>query len=42
MRSIEDSVARLQADGDLKLNLDLSVDESKEDKPQDSTQTFNL
>ena len=42
VRSIEDSVARLQADGDLKLNLDLSVDESKEDKPQDSTQTFNL
>ena len=31
VRSIEDSVARLQADGDLKLNLDLSVDESKED-----------
>ena len=42
VRSIEDSVARHQADGDLKLNLDLSVDESKEDKPQDSTQTFNL
>ncbi len=42
VRSIEDSVARLQADGDLKLDLDLSVDEGKEDKPQDSTQTFNL
>ena len=42
VRSIEDSVAKLRADHDLKLDLDLGVDESKEDKPQDSTQTFNL
>lgn len=42
VRSIEDSVANLQADHDFKLDLDLSVDENKEDLPQDSTQTFNL
>ena len=42
VRSIEDSVANLQADHDFKLDLDLSVDEGKEDLPQDSTQTFNL
>ena len=42
VRSIEDTVSRLQADNDIKLDLDLSVDEKKEDKPQDSTQTFNL
>ena len=42
VRSIENTVSRLQADGDLKLNLDLSVGEKKEDRPQDSTQTFNL
>ena len=42
VRSIEDSVANLQADHDFKLDLDLSVEEGKEDLPQDSTQTFNL
>ena len=42
VRSIEDSVANLQADHDFKMDLDLSVEEGKEDLPQDSTQTFNL
>ena len=42
VRSIEDSVANLPADNELKLDLDLSIDGSREDKPQDSTQTFNL
>ena len=42
VRSIEDTVSRLQADNNVKLDLDLNVDKKKEDKPQDSTQTFNL
>ena len=42
VRSIEDSVANLRADSEIKLDLDLSIDEGGEDKPQDSTQTFNL
>lgn len=40
VRSIEDTVARLQADKSPKLELNLG--EKKADKPLDSTQTFNL
>ena len=41
VRSIEDSVSRFRGDGDVKMNLDLSVGEKKEDR-KNSTQTFNL
>lgn len=41
VRSIEDSVSRIQDDGDVKMDLDLSFGE-EEARPQDSTQTFNL
>ena len=42
VRSIEDSVSRLQNDAEVKMDLDLSIDEDQEDRPSDSTQTFNL
>ncbi|MBR0354832.1 MAG: DivIVA domain-containing protein [Oscillospiraceae bacterium] len=42
VRSIEDSVSRLHADSDAKMELDLDFGADKESKPFDSTQTFNL
>ena len=42
VRSIEDTVAKLQADNEMKLELDLNVGEDKEDKPFDNTRTFNI
>ena len=41
VRSIEDSVSRLQNDADVKMDLDLSIGEDR-DRPEDSTQTFNI
>ena len=42
VRSIEDSVSRLHADSDAKMELDLDFGADKESKPFDSTQTFNI
>lgn len=42
VRSIEDSVSRLRADNDLKLDLDLGLGAKKEEDPKDSTQTFRV
>ena len=42
VRSIEDTVSHMKSDSDVKLDLDLNLDEKKDGKPADSTQTFKL
>ncbi len=42
VRSIEDSVSRLQNDTEVKMDLDLNIDAEPEGRPGDSTQTFNI
>ena len=42
VRSIEDTVSHLKSEGDVKLDLNLNLDEKKGGKSADSTQTFKL